>query len=159
MSYINCLSNSRRAAPPPPPPRAAPPPPPPAAAPPPAAGAAPKQPGLFAQMAATAGGVAVGSAVGHVVGHALTSGGSSNSDQPQQAAPAPAPAETQTYPQYQGYQQQYPMQSGPSEPQGPCAWEIKQFLQCAQTQSDVSVCEGFNEALRQCRNQHNQMIV
>ena len=34
--------------------------------------AAPKQPGLFAQMAATAGGVAVGSAVGHTVGHALT---------------------------------------------------------------------------------------
>lgn len=45
-------------------------------------------------------------------------------------------------------------QGGPSEPQGPCAWEIKQFLQCAETQSDVSVCEGFNEALRQCKAQH-----
>ncbi|KAK8379620.1 hypothetical protein O3P69_019526 [Scylla paramamosain] len=78
------------------------------------------------------------------------------SSEPQQAAPAPAPQQyPQQYPQYQGY----PQQGGPSEPQGPCAWEIKQFLQCAQTQSDVSVCEGFNEALRQCRAQHNQAIV
>ncbi|ORX70794.1 hypothetical protein DL89DRAFT_140405 [Linderina pennispora] len=33
----------------------------------PAAAAQPQQPGLFAQMAATAGGVAVGSAIGHTV--------------------------------------------------------------------------------------------
>lgn len=34
---------------------------------------APSQgPGLFGQMAATAGGVAVGSAIGHTVGHAVT---------------------------------------------------------------------------------------
>lgn len=32
----------------------------------------PQQPGLFGQMAATAGGVAVGSAIGHTVGHAVT---------------------------------------------------------------------------------------
>ncbi len=25
---------------------------------------------------------------------------------------------------------------------GACAWEIKQFLQCAQGQSDISLCEG-----------------
>lgn len=31
-----------------------------------------RQPGLFAQMAATAGGVAVGSAVGHTIGAAIT---------------------------------------------------------------------------------------
>lgn len=31
-----------------------------------------RQPGLFAQMAATAGGVAVGSAVGHTIGAAMT---------------------------------------------------------------------------------------
>lgn len=41
--------------------------------------------------------------------------------------------------------------AGPSEPTGPCAWEIKQFLQCAQNQTDLSLCEGFNEALRQCK--------
>lgn len=34
--------------------------------------AQPQQPGLFGQMAATAGGVAVGSAIGHTVGHAVT---------------------------------------------------------------------------------------
>lgn len=50
--------------------RTAPPAPPVAAAP---AAPAPSQgPGLFGQMAATAGGVAVGSAIGHTVGHAVT---------------------------------------------------------------------------------------
>lgn len=34
---------------------------------------------------------------------------------------------------------------------GPCSYEIKQFLECAQSQSDVKLCEGFNEVLRQCR--------
>ena len=34
---------------------------------------------------------------------------------------------------------------------GPCSLEIKQFLECAQNQSDVKLCEGFNEGLRQCR--------
>jgi hypothetical protein len=29
--------------------------------------------------------------------------------------------------------------------------EIKQFLECAQNQSEVKLCEGFNEVLRQCR--------
>ncbi|NEU33390.1 coiled-coil-helix-coiled-coil-helix domain-containing protein [bacterium LRH843] len=98
-------------------------------------------------MAATAGGVAVGSAVGHTVGHALTGmfsgGGSSEAAAPQAAAPqgaAPQP--------YGGAQ-------GPQEPTGACAWEIKQFLQCAQNQGDLSLCEGFNEALRQCKTAHN----
>jgi hypothetical protein len=93
-------------------------------------------------MAATAGGVAVGSAVGHVAGHALTgmfSGGSSHNDQPAAAQ--------------QQQQQPYYAQQGqqPNEPNGPCAWEIKQFIQCAQNQADLTLCEGFNEALRQCK--------
>jgi len=54
------------------------PPPPPApvahAAPPPAV-AQPRQPGMFAQMATTAAGVAVGSAVGHTLGAAMMGGG------------------------------------------------------------------------------------
>lgn len=130
-----------RAAPPPRAPAQLPAHPPPAAAAPAAPmQAAPQQPSLFKQMAATAGGVAVGSAIGHTVGHAMTglfSGGSS--DQP--AAPA-APAPTQGAPQYQ---------HGAEEPTGPCAWEIKQFLQCASTQSDLSLCQGFNEAVQQCK--------
>jgi len=105
--------------------------------------AAPQQPSMFQQMAATAGGVAVGSAVGHAVGHGLTSmfsgSGEKEVAQPQQAAAAPA--------QYNGTHQQ--------EPQGPCAWEISQFLQCAQGQSDLTLCEGFNEALRQCKTKNH----
>uniref|UniRef100_A0A0P5E4H1 Coiled-coil-helix-coiled-coil-helix domain-containing protein 2, mitochondrial n=1 Tax=Daphnia magna TaxID=35525 RepID=A0A0P5E4H1_9CRUS len=101
----------------------------------------PQQPSMFAQMAATAGGVAVGSAIGHVAGHALTgmfSGGSSSE------AAAAQPAQQQAAaPQYGAAQ--------PQEPTGPCAWEIKQFLACSQNQSDLTLCEGFNEALRQCR--------
>lgn len=120
-------------------------PPPQAAAPMAAAPAQPQQPGMFAQMAATAGGVAVGSAIGHTVGHAMTGmfsgGGSSEAAAPQQSAPAQAaPGQPGAY---------------PNEPTGPCAWEIKQFLQCAQGQSDLSLCEGFNEALRQCKTAHS----
>ena len=47
---------------------------------------------------------------------------------------------------------------GPNEPTGPCAWEVKQFLQCAQTQSDIGVCEGFNEALRQCKARYARKL-
>ncbi|XP_055844769.1 coiled-coil-helix-coiled-coil-helix domain-containing protein 10, mitochondrial [Episyrphus balteatus] len=129
--------------------RAAPPPPPPApvAAAPSALGSpAPQQPSMFQQMAATAGGVAVGSAVGHVVGAGITGMFSGGGDKEAAAAPAPAAAAPV---------QQYASQ--PNQPQGACAWEIKQFLQCAQGQSDLSLCEGFNEALRQCKMQ-NQMI-
>ena len=54
----------------PPPTRAVAPPPP--AAPAPAMAPQGRQPGLFGQMAATAGGVAVGSAIGHTIGAAIT---------------------------------------------------------------------------------------
>lgn len=97
-------------------------------------------------MAATAGGVAVGSAVGHVAGHALTgmfSGG--GGQQPQQAVDQQQQMQQQQQPYYGNQMQQ------PNEPTGPCAWEIKQFIQCAQNQSDLTLCEGFNEALRQCK--------
>jgi hypothetical protein len=108
-------------------------------------------------MAVTAGGVAVGSAIGHVAGAALTGGmgggSSSNAAEPQQQQQQPQ----------QGYGQP---QQGYGEPQqqqeGPCAWEVKQFIQCAQNQNDLSICDGFNEALRQCKQssqsyQSNQM--
>lgn len=109
--------------------------------------AAPSQgPGLMAQMAATAGGVAIGSAVGHTIGHAMTgmfSGSDSKEAAPAQQAAAPVP--------------QYAPAAGSEAqaPSGPCAWEIKQFLSCAQNQSDLTLCEGFNEALRQCKVQHH----
>ncbi|XP_030625356.1 coiled-coil-helix-coiled-coil-helix domain-containing protein 10, mitochondrial [Chanos chanos] len=114
----------------------APAPPPPAALAP--APAQPKQPGLMAQMASTAAGVAVGSAVGHVMGSALTgafSGGSSS----EPAKP------TSTH--------QEPPRAAPPQP-GPCHFEVRQFLDCATTQADLSLCEGFNEALKQCKYTH-----
>lgn len=94
-------------------------------------------------MAATAGGVAIGSAVGHTIGHAMTgmfSGGSSDAPAAQQAAPV------QSAPQ--------PIHSNEQQ-QGACAWEIKQFISCAQNQTDLSLCEGFNEALRQCKQSNH----
>merc|ERR1739842_149587 len=100
-----------------------------------------QQPSMFKQMAATAGGVAVGSAVGHVVGHAINGGICGGGAQPEQI---------QQQPQQPAYQQQQYGQ--PQEPQGACAWEIKSFIQCAQQQSDLTLCEGFNEALRQCKS-------
>lgn len=65
----------------------------------------------------------------------MFSGGSSNEVQPQaQAQPVQAfPAEQQ------------------SSQQGACAFEVKQFLQCAQNNDDISLCSGFNEAIRQCK--------
>ena len=131
---------ARSAAPPPAPPAAAARPNVPAAAPPTAVGQPmPSQgPGLMAQMAATAGGVAIGSAVGHTVGHALTGAFSGNkeADAPQQQQP-------------QQYQQQAPQ----SQLSGPCSNELKQFIDCTQNY-DLNLCEGFNEVLKQCRLQY-----
>ena len=98
--------------------------------------AQPQQPSLMGQMAATAGGVAIGSAVGHTIGHAMTGMFSGGSNEPVAAAPAAAPMAAQ---------------GAAAQPTGACAWEIKQFLECAQTQSDLTLCDGFNEALRQCK--------
>ncbi|KAJ8731404.1 hypothetical protein PYW07_004568 [Mythimna separata] len=107
-----------------------------------AATAQPQQPSMFQQMAATAGGVAVGSAVGHVAGSAITGLFSGSGSEPARQEPAQPAA--QTLNQYQN-----------QTPQGPCAWEIKQFIECAQQQHDLTLCEGFNEALRQCKiNNH-----
>ncbi|NXQ62141.1 CHCH2 protein, partial [Anthoscopus minutus] len=126
----------RRAASPSPAPRASVP-----AAAPPSAVAAPaqRQPGLMAQMATTAAGVAVGSAVGHTIGHAITGGfsggGSSEAARPDVTYQEPQAA------QFAQQQEQY----------GPCQNEMKQFLECAQNQSDLKLCEGFSEVLKQCR--------
>ncbi|NXJ15110.1 CHC10 protein, partial [Odontophorus gujanensis] len=98
--------------------------------------AQPAQPGLMAQMASTAAGVAVGSAVGHVVGSALTGAFSGSSEPPAAAA-------------VQQQQQQPAVQ--PRSPYGPCHYEMKQFLDCATEQRDLSLCEGFSEALKQCK--------
>ncbi|XP_061197253.1 coiled-coil-helix-coiled-coil-helix domain-containing protein 2-like [Saccostrea echinata] len=114
-----------------PPARAAPPPPPPMVAQP-----QPRQPGLMAQMATTAAGVAVGSAVGHTLGAAMTGamGGGGHSE----------PAQAQSY---QENPQQF--QQAPA-----CQFELKQFIECTQTQPDISLCQGFNDLLKNCKLQH-----
>ncbi|VDM55142.1 unnamed protein product [Angiostrongylus costaricensis] len=95
---------------------------------------APSQgPGLLGQMAATAGGVAIGSAVGHAVGNMMTGGGSSTPE----SAPAQA-VQPATDRQPQAYAQ-------------PCEFEWRQFIECTQNQSDVSLCNGFNEVFKQCK--------
>ncbi|XP_066552340.1 coiled-coil-helix-coiled-coil-helix domain-containing protein 2 isoform X2 [Amia ocellicauda] len=103
---------------------------------------APRQPGMFAQMATTAAGVAVGSAVGHTIGHAMTGGfGGGGAAEPAQADVTyqePLPA---AQPMYQQQQQQ----------RNPCEYELRQFIDCAQNQSDLKLCEGFSEVLKQCK--------
>lgn len=94
-----------------------------------------RQPGLMAQMATTAGGVAIGSVVGHAITGAF-SGGSNQQPQQQQQQAQPA-----AVPQQQ--QQQYN--------QNPCFQQLQQFMECTQNQSDLSMCQGFNDALKDCK--------
>ena len=68
-------------------------------------------------------------------------GGSSQVDQ-SQAAPV-------------DYQYQQPASYQQQQYQNPCEFELKQFLDCAQNQYDVSLCQGFNEALKQCKISNN----
>ena len=74
----------------------------------------------------------------------MTGGFGGGSSEPAQA-PAPAPA------YQQAPQQQY--QQGPA-----CQFELKQFIECTQTQSDISLCQGFNELLKNCKLQHGTKI-
>lgn len=83
--------------------------------------------------------MAVGSAIGHTVGHAVT-GLFSGSDS-KEAAQAPV-------------SQAAPIQQQEQQPQGQCAWEISQFLKCSQEQNDLTLCQGFNEAMRQCKERY-----
>ena len=92
-------------------------------------------------MAATAGGVAVGSAVGHVAGSAITGMFSGGSSAPAPAA-APPPAVAAAPP---------PAAAPAQEISGPCADQIRQFISCSQNQYDLSLCEGFSEALKECK--------
>lgn len=59
------------------------------------------------------------------------------------------PAETQPAPQPVQQYSQY----------NPCQQQLQQFLDCTQTQADISLCSGFNEALRQCKIQYGKGFV
>ncbi|KAI0325160.1 hypothetical protein GY45DRAFT_1261356 [Cubamyces sp. BRFM 1775] len=85
------------------------------------------QPGLLAQMAATAGSVAVGSTIGHGLSHMLFGGSSS--------APAPeAPAAP--------VQQQQQQASGLS-----CEVQAKEFTKCLEA-ADLPSCSWYLEQLK-----------
>lgn len=59
-------------------------------------------------------------------------------------------------PVQQEYTQQQPYyQDGGA---APCQLEMKQFIDCAQNQYDITLCQGFNEALRQCRISNGQCV-
>jgi len=104
-----------------------------ARAPAPTAGAAaatqPKQPGMMAQMAATAGSVAVGSTIGHGISSMLFGGGGSAAASEAQAPPV--------------QQQQY--QSNIS-----CEVQAKDFTKCLE-KADLPSCTWYLEQLKACQ--------
>jgi len=100
----------------------------------------------MAQVASTAAGVAIGHTIGHAITGSLMGGGGGSSSEPaaveQQIAQVP--------PQQQHYQQ--------IDGQNPCKFELDQFLSCAQSQqADLTLCEGFNQVLRECKTRYGQM--
>ncbi|KAG5637024.1 hypothetical protein H0H81_006059 [Sphagnurus paluster] len=101
---------------------------------PPAPAAAPaatsQGPGMLAQMAATAGSVAVGSTIGHGLSSMLFGGSSSS-----------APAEAHAPPVQQ--QQQY--QSTPS-----CEVQAKDFTKCLE-KADLPSCSWYLDQLKACQ--------
>jgi len=145
---------------------------------PPAAAPAPgaKAPGLMAQMAATAGGVAIGSTVGHVVGHALTSGGSGSANHGDGGAAPAASASPQPAAVYQppptGLHDFSPSTNsftGGNTPhpsviddgslaagvqKGPCASMLQDLLDCVLRSTTFEGCEAQMLGLRECASQN-----
>lgn len=104
----------------------------------------------MANIASTAAGVAIGHTVGHAITGALM-GGNNHSE--------PAVTEQGSVQPMQQQQQQQPQQAYNQEP---CKFELDQFLNCSQTQNDLSLCDGFNQVLRECKlryggEQHQRM--
>ncbi|CAA7264348.1 unnamed protein product [Cyclocybe aegerita] len=97
---------------------------PPAAA---ASHAAPQQPGMLAQMAATAGSVAVGSTIGHGISSMLFGGSSTASHEAAQAAPV--------------QQQQSAIN---------CEVQAKDFTKCLD-KADLPSCTWYLEQLKACQ--------
>lgn len=60
------------------------------------------------------------------------------------------PYQAQPY-QAQPYQAEPMYQQGTPQQQQACSYELKQFIECAQNQNDLKLCEGFSEVLKQCR--------
>jgi len=78
------------------------------------------------------------------VGAALTGslGGGGNSEQ-QMAAPASQPTAASHG-------------SLNESGSGVCQFELRQFMECSQSQLDLSLCQAFSDALRDCRRANGQ---
>ncbi|KAH8306193.1 hypothetical protein KR018_003668 [Drosophila ironensis] len=84
--------------------------------------------GAIKEMAAQMAGMAAGSAVGHAVGSGIV-------------GLFRDPKDT--------------VKHSTLVPEGPCAFEMKQFLKCTEENADLSVCKEFNDAVRNCHKQYN----
>ncbi|XP_052741456.1 coiled-coil-helix-coiled-coil-helix domain-containing protein 10, mitochondrial-like [Bicyclus anynana] len=93
------------------------------------------RPSMFRDAASIAGGVTLGTTMGHLAGEAISS-------------------------VFTGRRREQVVHSLPQdyrlgqEPNGPCAFEISQFLQCATNHENLQECEAFNEALRECKRRN-----
>ncbi|CAG9561991.1 unnamed protein product [Danaus chrysippus] len=91
---------------------------------------------MFRDAAAVAGGVTVGTTMGHLAGEAISS-------------------------LFTGRRREEVVHSLPqnyqmgTEPSGPCAYEIAQFLNCAANKENLEECQAFNEALRECKKRNH----
>uniref|UniRef100_A0A182RMI6 CHCH domain-containing protein n=1 Tax=Anopheles funestus TaxID=62324 RepID=A0A182RMI6_ANOFN len=95
--------------------------------------------GLFSQMAATAGGVAIGSVLGRALGGLFE-----RSEPKEQSTDA---VEKEKKPAMESI----PATTDKSGPNEECSLEIKQFLSCVDKEMDAKICEGFKEAMQQCK--------
>lgn len=104
-----------------------------------------QQPGLFAQMASTAAGVAVGSAVGHTIGAGISGmfGGSSSSE----AAPAPQQQVAPPIQQTQQYQEQAKH----------CDADARSFTRCLEDNGgNMQICDYYLQQLKACQEAAKQ---
>jgi coiled-coil-helix-coiled-coil-helix domain-containing protein 2 len=76
-------------------------------------------------------------------------GGGSHAEVAQPAAPQ------------QVQQEYYQPPAGSQQPAagGACQFEIKQFLECAQNQYDLSICQGFSDAMKECKIRYGMFNV
>ncbi|KFB50784.1 AGAP005580-PA-like protein [Anopheles sinensis] len=96
--------------------------------------------GFLAQMAATAGGVAIGSAVGRALGGLFD--GTETKDEKSNVIPVEPKVASSAI-------STEPAKHAAS---GECEWEIKRFVACVlDDPADMKLCEGFMEAMRQCK--------
>merc|ERR1711971_1303689 len=102
--------------------------------------AAPQQPSMMQQMAVTAGGVAIGNVAGTALtGMIFGSGPAAPAPAAQDpVAPVPVAAPVAAAP-------------APIPEQQLCSMELQDFIRCTQSQSDVTLCQGFNEVLKECK--------